>query len=184
MNVQFSRRQFMKVSAAAALALAITRSLDREVLAQAATATALPWRRLRSKDAELIAALAPAILAGSLPEDAASRQLAISEVVAAFDRTVAGLPPTLQAEVDELLSLLTFGLTRRFIAGVATPWPQAGEAEVKAFLDRWRNSRFATFQQGYQALARALIACWYGNPRSWTAIGYPGAPHAQQLGAA
>ena len=180
---QFSRRQFVKVSATAALALAITRSLDRDVFAQAGASTLLPFQKITAKDAGAIAAIATVILASNLPADAASRQAAIDETVAAFDRTVAGLPPAVQGEVDELLSLLTFGLTRRFVAGIAKPWPQAGEAEIKAFLDSWRHSRFATLQQGYQALVRALIACWYGNPRSWTEIGYPGPPHARQLGA-
>ena len=183
MRLSVSRRQFIKVSAGAALALAITRSLDRDVFAQTLTSTPTPFLRITARHAEAIAAIAAAILVGNLPADAASRQIAINEIVAAFDRTVAGLPPAIQTEVDELLSLLTFGLTRRFIAGIAKPWPQASEAEVKAFLDSWRHSRFATLQQGYQALVRVLIACWYGNPRSWTEIGYPGPPHARQLGA-
>ena len=183
MRPQFSRRQFIKVSATAALALAITRSLDRDVFAQTGASTLLSFQKITARDAEAIAAIAAAILAGNLPADTASRQAAINEIVAAFDRTVAGLPPAIQGEVGELLSLLTFGPTRRFIVGIAKPWSQASAAEVKAFLDSWRHSRFTTQQQGYQALVRALIACWYGNPRSWPEIGYPGPPHAQQLGA-
>ena len=183
MRLLVSRRQFIKVGAAAALALAITRSLDRDVFAQTQASTLTPFLWITARDAEAIAAIAAVILAGNLPADTTSRQAAINEIVAAFDRTVAGLPPAVQGEVDDLLSLLTFGLTRRFVAGIAKPWPQASETEIKAFLDSWRHSRFTTLQQGYQALVRALIACWYGNPRSWTAIGYPGPPHAQQLGA-
>ena len=182
MKTTVSRRRFMKVSAGAALALAITRSLDREVFAQSGSVTLAQYQKISAGDAEAITVIAVAVLAGNLPVDNASRQAAVSEIVAAFDRTVAGLPPAIQAEVEQLLSLLTFGLTRRFVVGIATPWPLAGEIEVKAFLDSWRNSRFATLQQGYQALVRVLIACWYGNPRSWTNIGYTGPPHANQLG--
>ncbi|HEX9390686.1 MAG TPA: hypothetical protein VF928_05175 [Usitatibacteraceae bacterium] len=172
----------MKIGAAAALALAVTRSIDRKVFAQA-VASAPSFQKITARDAGVIAAIAPVVLAGNLPLDFASRQAAIAEVVAAFDRTVAGLPTAMQAEVDELLSLLGFGLTRRFIAGIAKPWPKAGEAEVRAFLNNWRHSRFATLQQGYQALVRALIACWYGSPRSWVSIGYSGPPYAKELGA-
>lgn len=183
MKLIVARREFMKVGAGTALVLAIVRSIDREVLAQSVAARPIQYFKISLDEAAAVAAIAAVVLAGNLPTDAASRQIAINEIVAAFDRTVAGLPPAVQGEVDELLSLLTFGLTRRFIAGVAEPWAQAGEVEVKAFLDGWRNSRFVLLQQGYQALVRALLACWYGNPRSWPMIGYGGPPFAQQLGA-
>ena len=183
MKLIVSRRAFMKVGIGAALVLAVARSIDREVLAQSGAARPPQYLKISLDEAAAVAAIAAVVLAGNLPADTASRQIAINEIVAAFDRTVAGLPPAVQTEVDELLSLLTFGLTRRFIVGIAKPWAQAGEREVKAFLDGWRNSRFVLFQQGYQALVRALLACWYGNPRSWPMIGYGGPPFAQQLGA-
>ena len=86
------------------------------------------------------------------------------------------------AEVEELLSLLTFGLTRRFVAGVSKPWAEATEQDVTNFLHSWRHSRFTLLQQGYQALARVIVACWYGNPLSWGAIGYDGPPFGKELG--
>ncbi len=180
-----SRRQFLKVGIAGALALAITRSLDRNAFAIAASDAArgsLDLKKLANKDAEVIAALAPVILAGSLPEDVVSRQIAINEVVEAFDRTVAGLSPAVQREVEELLSLLTMPITRRFVVGISATWPNASEEEIKKFLERWRNHRFALLQQGYQALVRVMIACWYGNPLSWSKISYSGPPFAKELG--
>ena len=176
------RRTFLKVGVAGACVLAATRGLDRLVFAHDAQRGSLDLKKLANKDAECIAALAPAVLKGALPDDPVARQVAINEVVEAFDRTVAGLSPAIQREVEELLSLLTFSLTRRFIAGVSKPWNEASEAEVSAFLSGWRQSRFAMLQQGYQALARVMIACWYGNPLSWGKIGYGGPPHAQELG--
>src|SRR5258706_12288174 len=118
-----SRRQFMKIGAAAALALAVTRSIDRKVFAQA-VASAPSFQKITARDAGVIAAIAPVVLAGNLPLDFASRQAAIAEVVAAFDRTVAGLPTAMQAEVDEFLGFPRVGVTRRFIAGIAKPWPK------------------------------------------------------------
>lgn len=183
MKIKISRREFLKVGMASATLLALTRTLDRDVRAQEpAPLGSLDLKKLANKDAVVIAALAPAILAGSLPEDAASRQIAINEVVEAFDRTVAGLSPSVQTEVEELLSLLTMSFTRKFVAGVSKPWNEASEADVKAFLDGWRNSRFALLQQGYQAIVRVMIACWYGNPLSWGRIGYSGPPFAKELG--
>lgn len=177
-----NRRSFLKVGMTSVCLLMVTRSLDRDVFAQAEGPGSLDLKKLANRDAACIAALAPAVLKGALPDDPASRQVAINEVVEAFDRTVAGLSPAIQKEVEELLSLLTFSPTRRFIAGVSKPWNEAGEAEVSAFLNGWRQSRFALLQQGYQALARVMLACWYGNPLSWGKISYGGPPHAQELG--
>ena len=177
-----TRRTFLKAGLAGAGLLMLARSLDRGVFAQAGSHGSLDLKKLANKDADCIAALAPAILKGALPDDAAARQVAINEVVEAFDRTVAGLSPAIQKEVEQLLSLLTFSLTRRFVAGVSTPWNEASEADVTGFLDSWRQSRFALLQQGYQALSKLMIACWYGNPLAWERIGYGGPPHAQELG--
>ena len=176
------RRTFLKVGVATAVLLAMTRNLDRQVFAQSDDRGSLDLKKLANRDAECIAALAPAVLKGALPDDPAGRQVAINEVVEAFDRTVAGLSPAIQKEVEELLSLLTFSVTRRFVAGVSKPWNEATEAEVSAFLEGWRQSRLSLLQQGYQALARLLIACWYGNPLSWGKIDYGGPPYGQELG--
>ena len=167
----------------AVLVLAIARTLNREVFASQILAHTSHFKILSEKDAEVICALAPAILAGGLPDDAAERERAIQEVVTAFDRTVLGLSPAVQKEVQQLLSLLTFSLSRRWIAGLNKTWNEASAADVKTFLHDWRNHRFQLLQQGYQALARVIIACWYGNPRSWQTIGYAGPPFAEQLGA-
>lgn len=180
-----SRRTFLKVGVASACALVVAHHLDRRVFAQDANddkAGSLDLKKLANKDAECIAALAPAVLKGALPDDPVARQVAINEVVEAFDRTVAGLSPAIQKEVEQLLSLLTFSLTRRFVAGVSKPWSEASEAEVDHFLTAWRQCRFPLLQQGYQALARLMIACWYGNPLSWEKISYGGPPHAKELG--
>lgn len=176
------RRVLLKVGVAGACLLALTRGLDREVFAQDEKPGSLDLKKLANKDAECIAALVPAVLMGALPDDPVARQVAINEVVEAFDRAVAGLSPAIQKELEELLSLLTFSPTRKFIAGVSKPWAEASEAEVSAFLGGWRHSRFALLQQGYQSLARLMIACWYGNPLSWGKIGYVGPPHAKELG--
>ena len=177
-----TRRTFLKVGVASACVLMTARLLDRTVFAENQQPGSLDLKKIANKDAVCIAALAAAVLKGALPGDATARVVAINEVVEAFDRTVAGLPPAVQKEVEELLSLLTFSVTRRLIAGVPTPWDVATEEDVSNFLNRWRQSRFALLQQGYQALARVILACWYGNPMSWGIIGYGGPPFGKELG--
>ena len=91
MKRMVSRRTFLKVGVASACLLATARVLDRNVFAQENQPGSLDLKKIANKDADCIAALAPAVLKGALPDDPVARQVAINEVVEAFDRTVAGL---------------------------------------------------------------------------------------------
>jgi len=86
------------------------------------------------------------------------------------------LTPAVQAEVGQLLALLRFLPTRLALAGIASPLDEAPAADIAAFLDRWRESRFDLLRASYQALTQLIQAAWYDNPASWPAIGYPGPP--------
>lgn len=178
--MRLTRREFLQVGAMGAAGLALLQSANR-VFAFAASG-ARERKFLDRHDEEMLAALAPAILAGALPEEGAARAAAIDDLIQAFDRTLTGLSPAIQGEVRELLALLAFGPVRRMLAGIAGEWRDASVDQVNRFLQRWRDSRFRTLQQAYQALVRLTIACWYGNPRSWERIAYPGPPHARELG--
>lgn len=125
----------------------------------------------------ILTAIAPVMLDGALPGDAASRAAAVQEVLRGMDVAVAGLPLELRAQLNQLFGLLRFPLTRRFIAGVRDPWPIAQPQEVARFLLAWRYNRSARLRGAYDALHQLLMASWYGNERAWTAIGYAGPPH-------
>lgn len=124
----------------------------------------------------IVRAIVPAMLAGALPVETKARSLAIDETVANIARAIAGLPNASRAELDQLFSLLALTPARRAFAGVAAPWNEADVAEVGAFLDRWRDSGWALKRSAYDALHQLILAAWYGNPRAWTTIGYPGPP--------
>jgi len=157
------------VGLAGAAVLVAARWLDRP-------GSAAPHRALDDAHVEVIAALVPVVLAGSLPTVPAEREAAMREVVEAFDRAVGGLGPAVQGEIRDLLSLLHFAPSRAALAGVGDPWRDASAESIAQFLTRWRESRFDLFRAGYQALTQLLQAAWYGNARSWPAIGYPGPP--------
>ena len=125
-------------------------------------------------DRALILALGRGML-GPLP---ASGQLALADNVLT---AIAGLPLAVQAEVRQLFDLLQQPLARRLLAGVAQPWAQAGEDEVRAFLQRWRHSRLALLRSAYQALHGLLYAGWYGDAASWGGIGYQRHPMMKGL---
>jgi hypothetical protein len=166
-----TRRQFLKFGVAGGLLLAaagVARAQRKSF--RAATGTE-PLTVLTEGDGEVLAAIAPAILAGTGAAGAS-----LHAIVGSIDRAVAGLAPHLQAEVKQLLALLACWPGRRILAGVSTPWPDATREEVSAFLERWRFSRWLLLQQAYHALHELVLAAWYARPDSWPAIGYPGPP--------
>lgn len=156
---------------AGAAVLVAARLLDRPGLPAAAS-----YRVLDARDAGVMRALVPAVLSGTLPAQDPERSAAIGEVVESFDRAVSGLSPAVQSEITDLLALLRYAPTRIALAGVWSGWEEASPEAVAAFLKRWRESPFALQRAGYQALTQLLQAAWYGNPRSWPSIGYPGPP--------
>ena len=166
-----TRRQLIKVGIAGAALFAASRYLDRP---RAAPADA--YRVLDENSAKIMRALIPVVLAGSLPGEEAPRARAAGEVLAAFDRAVSGLAPAVQAELAQLFSFLNFAPSRVAFAGLWAPLDETPREEIKAFLTRWRHSRFGLQRQSYEALTQLIQASWYDNPTSWHAIGYPGPP--------
>ena len=166
-----TRRQFIKVGIAGAALFAAARYLDRPLAAPADA-----YRVLDENSAKIVRALIPVVLAGSLPGEEIARVRAISETLAAFDRAVSGLAPAVQEELLQLFSFLNFAPSRVAFAGVWTAFDETPPEEIKAFLTRWRHSRFDLQRQGYEALTQLIQASWYDNPASWKAIGYPGPP--------
>ena len=134
------------------------------------------FRALDEDAARFMGAVVPAVLEGVLPADTARRESAIHDTVAAVDRAISGLTPSVQDELAQLFALVSLAPGRRLLAGVSTPWAEASVAEVSAFLASWRQGRLDLMRAGYQALTQLVLAAWYGNPAAWVAIGYPGAP--------
>jgi hypothetical protein len=164
------RREFLKFGVAGALVLAAAGATRAQPNYRAADGSGT-LQVLGEADREVLAAVTPAILAGTGATGAG-----LAAAIGSVDRAVAGLPPHLQDEVRQLLALLASWPGRRWVAGVGVPWRDASAAEVSAFLERWRFSRWALLQQGYHALHDLVLAAWYARPDSWAAIGYPGPP--------
>lgn len=167
-----TRRQFLKVGIGAGVVLAGAGWFA--LRGERSPAVGFGW--LDERSASIVKVLVPAVLAGMLPADEPARGAAVREVVAAFDRAIAGLTPAVQEEISQLFSLLGLAAGRFIVAGVRSSWAEATGEEVSAFLARWRTSRFALPRAGYQALTQLIIAAWYGNPASWARIGYSGPP--------
>jgi hypothetical protein len=162
-----TRRRFLQVGLGSAVLLGGTVLITHD-----RTPAAAHHRALSGPAANMIHALTPVLLDGTLPKEGAARQEAIQEVVDAFDRALAGLSPAVQKELQQLLTLLTFAPTRALVGGVWRNWSEASPEQVRGFLERWRTSRIDLLRAGYQALKQVMQASWYGNARSWEIIGY------------
>jgi hypothetical protein len=165
------RRRVIQAGILGSALLVTVRWLDAQGRVAAASQATLDPR-----EAEIIRALVPVVLAGSLPADAAERTTAIEETLEAFARAVSGLAPAIQEEIGEMLSLLSFAPTRLAMAGIGSSWRDASAADITAFLQDWRTSRFELKRAGYRALTQLIQGAWFDNPRAWRLIGYPGPP--------
>lgn len=170
-----TRREFIKVGIAGAALLAAAHFAVRPRAAPARS-----FRVLDAQSAAIVGALVPVVLAGALPDEGEPRARALREALEAFDRAVSRLAPAIQAELGQLFDFLAFTPTRVAFTGVWTPLDEARPEEIKAFLTRWRSSRFDLQRVSYEALTQLIQASWYGNSISWAAIRYPGPP---ELGA-
>lgn len=163
------RRRFLVVGVAGAAALSaaglwswLSRSADPLVAETGA--------------AEILASVVPVMLDGALPVAAPERGIAVRETVANVLRAIDGLLPASRAELAQLFALLALPVGRRALAGIDVPWREAGAADVEGFLAAWQSSGWALKRSAYDALHQLIHAAWYGNPRSWSTIGYPGPP--------
>ena len=169
-----SRRELLKTGVLGCATLAFVG------LAAGARARAQPiegdFTFLTPEDRVIVAAIAPVMLAGALPAGGTERASAEIEVVRGVDRAISGLAPATQAELRQLFDLLGLGIARVLVAGLWPSWDEAGAEDIAGFLERWRTSRFDLLRSAYLGLHELIIAAWYGNPRAWPRIGYPGPP--------
>lgn len=164
--MNLSRRTFIFVGAAGAAALVAAQFLPRRA----------PQGALDVNGTAVMAAVAPVLLAGALPSDPQLRGDALRETLMAIDGAVAGLAPRAQGELNDLFGLLALAPARWSLAHTTASWPDASRDEVERFLERLRDSRIGLLRAAYDALHQLVMAAWYGSPRAWPAIGYPGPP--------
>jgi hypothetical protein len=128
-----------------------------------------------SADAQMVLrACGKALLAGSLPADAAAESAALDGLLQRLADAVAALPPHAQAELSELLALMGTSAGRQLLGGVSAPWQNATVPQVQAGLQDMRFSRISLRQQAYQALHDLTGAAYFSSPQTWTVLGYPG----------
>ena len=166
-----NRRQWIG-SGIAAAALLLGAGALYEFAADPAPRDDYRFRVLSDEDRGILAAIGPVMLAGSLPQNEDAKRTFIE----GFDTAVAGLTPSVQAEVAQLLMLLRVPPLRMIATGVMKPWHLASSRDIAGFLTAWRYSGITKLRSAYDALHQLSYGAWYGNPVSWAATNYPGPP--------
>lgn len=115
-----------------------------------------------------------AVLDGMLPPPGPQRTALLVKSVAGLDGGIQMMPPHLQAEVKDLLGLLTFAPARFALTGRWSGWASASVADTQAFLMSLRNSSVELKRLVYMTLHDLATSSYYSNPETWPSIGYPG----------
>lgn len=163
-----SRRHFLKTGALGALALA-TVSTTAVLTGCATHPPASGFRLFRENDLEVLRALLPVVLAGRLKADDVTAR---EETLKVLDDFLYGTSVAGHKQLMQLFDLLSLPLTRYAVAGLSSPWSEAGAADVSGFLERWSHSRFELLRGGHLALTQLISMAWYLQPQTWAAIGY------------
>ncbi len=167
----FTRREVLKVGAGFAAVAVVAATLGG--CGSASTPAAQGFAFLQPGDVELFTALAPAVATELSNFDEAKRNQVVGQMLQVIDGTFFAMSQHSQKEVRKLLDLLSIGLLRYVLTGVGA-WGEAGVDEVRAFLARWRGSRFATLNAGGNVLVKLTASSFYLLPASWSSAGYPG----------
>ena len=122
----------------------------------------------------MFAAVARAVLGPLLPQDPVAQAKALQAHLDRVQATVAGMPPAMQAELDELVTIVSSAPGRLALVGLATGWHTATEPQVTAALQSMRESSLALRQQAFHALRDITNASYFADATTWVAIGYPG----------
>jgi hypothetical protein len=162
------RRTLLSVGIAAGMLLA---------LAGGTLALLKPGSRdgvLTASGRSMFTAVAQAVLASTLPEDPAARAKALDGHLARVQATIAGMSPAMQAELDELITIVGSAPGRLALVGLRGDWSSASVAEVTAALQGMRESTLAVRQQAFHALRDLTNASYFADASTWQAVGYPG----------
>ncbi len=146
------------------------------LLVAGGAASWLIGRDARADRREVLGAMIPAVLDGSLPAAAAQRIDAVAQALSGVETAIAALSPAAQDELAQLFALLAIPPTRLALAGLARPWRDATPGEVASVLQAWRTHRLELLRSAYQALHDLVAGSWYADAAQWPAIGYGGPP--------
>lgn len=166
------RRGFLKLSLAGSAALS-TLSLGAAVTGCAAKEIAPGMKNLRPQDVELIKALIPAVLAGSVT---AGDETQMKQTLISFDTLLGDLSESILLMTRQAFDVLNFAPSRALLVGQWANWSRASVQDAQNALERLRDSRIALLNAIYASVIRLIASAWYLIPANAATTGYPGPP--------
>ncbi len=162
------RRSFLKLGIGSAIVLAVAGG------ALSLLQPGLEQGKLSSGARLVLRRTGQAMLAGTLPSDAAAQDAALEALLTRTDTFISALPDAVQAELSQLLGLLASAAGRRGLMGLSGTWQEASVAEVTQALQSMRLSSITLRQQAFQGLHDLACAPYFSGQESWAVLGYPG----------
>ncbi len=92
------------------------------------------------------------------------------------DAILAMTDASAQMELRQLLNLFENALPNLIFGGRIKPFTQMPMDQQLQVLDEWRLSRISIRRTGFTALRALVMAAYYGDKRTWGAVGYHGPP--------
>lgn len=130
--------------------------------------------RLTTSARAFYAAVARGVLGPLIPDEPVAQAALLDAHLLRLEQAIAGMPPSVQREIDELSTLAASAPGRLALIGLTTPWDRATAGEVQSALQALRHSRIALRQQVYQALRELTNAAFFADPATWALMGYEG----------
>jgi hypothetical protein len=165
------RRTWLKVSAGAAALLTVA-----GVGLSVVTRPGWVQGRLSASARDVMAAIARAVLDGSLPVEALAQRTVLDAHLQRLEAAIAAFPHSVQGEIGELLMILGSTPGRLGLARLTSDWPEAKVSDVQAMLQRMRTSSLSLERQAYHALRDLTHGAYYADASTWGQLGYPGPP--------
>lgn len=94
----------------------------------------------------------------------------------AADAIIAMTEEVTRQELRQLLMLFENALPNFLFGFRTSPFTQLSPTEQEQVLTEWRDSKLTIRRTGYSALRGIIMAAYYGNPMTWSAVGYGGPP--------
>lgn len=92
------------------------------------------------------------------------------------DRLLSRADPATAADVKSVLALFENGLTGALFLERVRPFTQLDPETQDAVLLAWRDSSVGLRRTVFRALSSLVTALYFGDPRTWPGVGYPGPP--------
>jgi len=102
-------------------------------------------------------------------------------VAAKVDHQLSTMHPADAAELGQGLLLIENALVGFLLDGRTAPFTRLGPDAQDAVLEDFRTSRIAIRRSVYKALRGLVAASYWGDPRLYGAVGYPGPPDFRSM---